>query len=255
MLTKNSDRLTIQGIILTSLLTLLASCGNSSALESFVSPDPALKENKAEKVSQKTQSQPAENSSSTKNQNSNVATTQGEKPASKDNPNNTDNSKTQNQDRSDNSTLQKPPAENSIANLLLNFPETFPVYPQAELQEVKSSEDENSGMLVWNTKDNRKIVADYYQAELSANDWEVIKPFTINPQQKIARAIAVKDNLRVELSLLREANKKESNSKNTQLSVVYHPLDEEIPQSSISRWKDLSATENSEPTNSSNIDL
>ena len=63
------------------------------------------------------------------------------------------------------------------------------------------------GMLIWQTTDNAKAVADYYQAELTARDWEIIKPFTFNPKQKISRAIAVKEDLRVELSLIRAKKK------------------------------------------------
>jgi hypothetical protein len=133
-----------------------------------------------------------------------------------------------------------------------NFAETFPVYPQAELQEIKSSKDQQSGMMLWNLQDNRQTVADYYLAELAAQNWEIIKPFTINPQQKIARAIAVKDNLRVELSLLPGVNATGANpaatGENTQLSVVYHPLDQDIPSSSISQWETTTAKSN--PTKS-----
>ncbi len=51
MLLKQNNRQTVQGIILTGLLTLLASCGNSSALESLVSADPKLKRGNSEQPS------------------------------------------------------------------------------------------------------------------------------------------------------------------------------------------------------------
>ena len=51
MLLKQNNRQTVQGIILTGLLTLLASCGNSSALESLVSADPKLKGGNTEQPS------------------------------------------------------------------------------------------------------------------------------------------------------------------------------------------------------------
>ncbi|MBE9047083.1 S-layer homology domain-containing protein [Pleurocapsales cyanobacterium LEGE 10410] len=109
-------------------------------------------------------------------------------------------------------------------------------------------------MLVWNTTDNRKAVADYYQAELLVNDWQIVKPFTIDPQQKIARAIAVKDELRVELTLLPPTTEGESNGKNTRLAVIYHPVDGKIPRSSIMRANDSAELEpespNSQPAKS-----
>lgn len=227
MLSQNQDRLAIKGIILTSLLALLSACGNSAALESLVSPDPALKKGNTEEVSDR---KPA---------NSDVASSPDKEP-----PDTSDlvepavetNSNTNPRPTQEENTTDRPSEENPVSDLLLNFPETFPVYPQAELEEVKPSENENSGMLVWQTTDNAKAVADYYQAELTTNDWDIIKPFTFNPKQKIARAIAVKEDLRVELSLI--SLKQEANNPQTRLSVVYHPLDEDIPKSSIAKLED-----------------
>ena len=229
MLSKKNDRPAIKAIILTSLLTLLSACGNSAALESLVSPDPALKKD-TQQVSDRVKTQA----------NSDVAS-----PPERDTPDTTassvdpaveTDSNTEPRPIREKNTANQLPAENSVSNLLLNFPETFPVYPQAELEEIKSSEDENSGMLIWQTTDNSKAVADYYQAELTSNNWDIIKPFTFNPKQKIARAIAVKEDLRVELSLIPLKANKEENKDRTRLSVVYHPLDEEIPKSSIAKW-------------------
>lgn len=228
MLFKQNHFLSIQAFILASLLTLLSGCGNGAVLEGFVGADPELKKKVAE-VSSQTQDPfvPGEGDKTESTQNSSQ-----------------DSGQIKSQDRGNNNhgNTQNYSPEN------LNFPETFPVYPQAELQESKSSKDKQSGMMLWNLRDNRQTVADYYLAELSAQNWEVIKPFTINPQQKIARAIAVKDNLRVELSLLPGVNAiganpaatGENTQENTQLSVVYHPLDQDIPNSSIAQWETTS---------------
>jgi hypothetical protein len=217
MLFEQKDRLAIKGIILTSLLTLLSGCGNSAALESFVGADPQLTK-KAEEVSLQTQ---------------NPAITSPKKSGSANN--------------SVRNTAKNSAAANSSGNLT-RFTETFPVYPQAELVEAKSSQDQNSGTMLWKIKDERQAVADYYLAKLSADGWDVIKPFTINPQQKIARAIAIKDNLRVKLSLLASVNNQASQGENSKLSVVYHPLDRDIPQSSISQWSNSSEPSNSTTT-------
>ncbi|MFM2315448.1 MAG: hypothetical protein RLZZ04_4726 [Cyanobacteriota bacterium] len=225
MLFKQNRPLTVYTLILASLLTLLGGCGNGASLGGFVGADPGLKKKVAE-VSNQIQDPfvPGEEGKTESTQNS------GQDP-----------SQVKSQDR----------GSNNRGNTQ-NFAETFPVYPQAELQEIKSSKDQQSGMMLWNLQDNRQTVADYYLAELAAQNWEIIKPFTINPQQKIARAIAVKDNLRVELSLLPGVNATGANpaatGENTQLSVVYHPLDQDIPSSSISQWETTTAKSN--PTKS-----
>ena len=240
MLSQNQDRLAIKGIILTSLLALLSACGDSAALQNLVSPDPALKKGNTEEVSDRTD-----------RANSDVASLPDKQP-----PDNSDpvdsavetNSDTQPRAIGEENTTDRPTEENPVSDLLLNFPETFPIYPQAELEEAKSSENENSGMLIWQTTDNAKAVADYYQAELTTNDWDIIKPFTFNPKQKIARAIAVKEDLRVELSLI--SLKQEADNAQTRLSVVYHPLDEDIPQSSIAQWDSSDDVTSTESTSS-----
>jgi S-layer homology domain len=225
MFVKQNHSLPVYALVLASLLTLLSGCGNGAVLEGFVGADPELKKKVAEVSNQ--------------NQDPFVLREEGAS-GSTQNPKQ-DAGQIKSQDRGSNNhgnTQNSPPGN-------LNFPETFPVYPQAELQEIKSSKDKQSGMMLWNLQDNRQTVADYYLAELSAQNWEIIKPFTINPQQKIARAIAVKDNLRVELSLLPGINTTGTNpattGENTQLSVVYHPLDQDIPSSSIAQWENTTA--------------
>jgi S-layer homology domain len=235
MLFKQNNRLTVYGIILTSLLTLLSGCGNGAVLEGLVGADPALKK-KVEEVSNQTQDPLASANPNAR----------GIKSGATNNPDN-DPAKVKPLDGvgGRNGNVKVSSGENSDGNLLLNFTETFPVYPQAKLLEIKSSEDKKSGMMLWGMQENRQTVADYYLAELSTKNWEVIKPFTINPQRKITRAIAVKDNVRVELSLLPPVNNQTSNNQaskedSTRLSVVYHPLDQDIPQSSIAQWSNSS---------------
>ncbi|MGB5631338.1 MAG: S-layer homology domain-containing protein [Waterburya sp.] len=232
MLFKQNNCQTVQGILLTSLLTLLASCGDTAALEDLIRADPKLKEGKTEQPSSQINSQLPPNSSSPQSQDSLSATPQlKEEPADGKEVNTI---ASENKKTGKNNPSNQPAAEAKVEDQLVNFPESFPVYPQAELQEIKTDEAKKSGILIWNTTDNRQAVADYYQAELLVNDWEIIKPFTISPQQKIARAIAIKDQLRIELTLLPSATKQESESQNTQLSLAYRPVSQD-GSSSISQ--------------------
>ena len=233
MIFKNSTPQAMRGIVFTSLLTLLSSCGNSSALESLVAPDPQLNEGKTEQVANRTKSSPNKSPSPQNSQPNAETDTFTTKP-------NSPNGERQNQQsnkgskgkRERNNQGAEVAQANKTNDLLLNFPDTFPVYPQAQLQKMDANEAKNSGTIVWQTRDNRQAVADYYQAELLADDWDIIKPFNLNPKQKISRAIAVKEELRVELSLTSTADKQPPDE--TQLAIVYSSV-EDIPKSSISR--------------------
>ncbi len=194
-----------KGILFIGLLTLLAGCNSSAAIESFVSPDPQLS---AKQV--KLQQAIVGQSQSSQAQ----SVTQGNKP--------TDKSQASNAVTSQN--LKLPP----------NFPASFPLYPQAQLQEIKSGKNAASGTLTWNTADNRQAIVNYYQKQLPANDWQIIKPFNFNPQQPVTRAIAIKNKQRVDLTLLQPSNDQKSDNQNTKLSIIYQPL-QASGESSISQ--------------------
>ncbi len=117
MLLKQNNRQTVQGIILTGLLTLLTSCGNSSALESLVSADPKLKGGNSEQPSNKINPNTpklSQNSSPPQNQDfSSVNPQLREKPAEEKeieekeiNPIASENQKTGNDNPSEQSVLQ-----------------------------------------------------------------------------------------------------------------------------------------------------
>ena len=245
MLSRKTNR-PAKRIILTSLLTLMSGCANSAAIENLISADPDLKKETTTEVSNRVKSKSSEDSTSVPDRDS-VNTTKI-KTNSSDKPK--DDAEAQDRVRDDRNEKTKSSQEDNDSNLLIDFPDRFPVYPQAELQEVESSEDKRSGKLIWQTMDNRQAVADFYLAELLANDWDVIKPFTIDPKRKVARAIAVKEELRVELSLIQKAENKNSKQGGTKLAVVYHPLDEEIPPSSISRVEETTTSKRSEQAKS-----
>lgn len=217
MLLKQTPKIAVTGFMFTGLLTLLASCSDGTAIEGFISADPQLVKNSLE---EQTQAELPRDIS---------ADPQGMvQPGSRI-------------DGSDESSLD--------SRLPPNFPKSFPLYPQAQFQEVKPGKNEASGIVTWYTPDNRNAVADYYEEKLTANGWEVIKPFTLNPQLPLARAIAIKNDLRVDLTLLSlsdqnkvndvesvKGNGKSNAGKNsgTKLSLIYQPLNQEKAQSRIS---------------------
>ena len=206
MLFKSDNRQAVRAIIFTSSL-ILASCSNSAAIEGFISADSRLKEDKTKQLSNTTQVESPSNSSTVEDPEDISATPQSAE----------DTTANLAQNEIDRESTGSIPSQ---SNLPFNFPGSVPVYPQAQLERIKT-EDDNSGMVTWKTADNRKAVADYYQAELLANDWRIIKPFTISPKQKIATAIAVKNDLRLDLTVL-SANESAGERQNTELSVIYH---------------------------------
>lgn len=214
MLLKQNSPKVVTGILFTGLLTFLTGCGNSSAIESMLKPDPQLVsrvEANTDKLAQSTENLlPAEDSIAFIDQ--------------------------ANQAQA-NKTAANP-------NLPPNFPASFPIYPQVELQATKIEPNKTSGILTWTSPHSSKAIADYYQAELTARDWDLIKPFTFNPQQKIARAIAVKDEQRVDLTLFQTNNQNGQNS--TKLLLAYQPLEEDVATSGISQGVNGDSITNSE---------
>ncbi|MGL4879874.1 MAG: hypothetical protein ACRC8K_02265, partial [Waterburya sp.] len=201
---KNSQK-TVKGILFIGLL-MLAGCTSSAAIESFVSPDPQLSAQ---------QLQPEQPSASQSQPSQTKSTTQRNKPTGQN----------QTPDAVNSQNPQLPP----------NFPASFPLYPQAQLQEIKPGKNNASGTLTWNTADNRQAIVDYYQKQLPANDWQIIKPFNFNPQQSVTRAIAIKNKQRVDLTLLQPTNSQNTDNQNTKLSVIYQPLEQASAESSISQ--------------------
>ncbi|MEL6931371.1 MAG: hypothetical protein AAFO95_22525, partial [Cyanobacteria bacterium J06600_6] len=224
---KHNNRLAMRGIILSSLLTVLSGCANSAAIESLISADPDLKPETKAELAKQNKMPKAVKTPEGSNLNSADATPKTKKESAPEVTAKTEKPNRVRQNNTEN-IVQPETSENESENLLFSFPDTFPVYPQAELKQAESSKDDRSGRLVWKTDDNRQAVADYYLAELTADDWDVIKPFTISPKIRVARAIAVKDDLRVELSLRQLQTNKESERPSTHISIVYNPLEADI---------------------------
>ena len=208
MLFKFNNPQALRAIILTSSL-ILASCSNSAAIEGFISADSRLKEDRTKQLSNTTQVESASSSSRVENREDISTTSQSAE--------DTTANSAQNETIERNSTESIP--SQSDLPFALRY---FPVYPQARLERIKS-DDDNSGMLTWRTTDNRKAVADYYQTQLQANDWRIIEPFSISPGEKIATAIAIRDDVRLDLNLL-SINEPAGEDRNSELSVIYHSM-------------------------------
>ncbi|MGD1919664.1 MAG: hypothetical protein ACFCAD_12685, partial [Pleurocapsa sp.] len=227
MLLRQNNPKVVKSILFTGLLALLASCGNSSALESMVRADPQLRKGTVEsKV--KTPNNNASNSTKINNNAPATNTPQADSKRIREDGNIVS-SNVPNEQALLEDDAQNPVPQDEIAptGLPANFPASFPIYPKVNLKEAKVGEDKASGMLTWTSSDNSKAIADYYQAELTSNQWEIIKPFNFDDKAEIARAIAVKDNHKVHLTLLRSQNKETGNN-GTKLSAIYEPVKDDV---------------------------
>ena len=252
MLLKQNNPKVVRSILFTGLLTLLASCGNSSALEGMVRADPKLRESD---IGQAIESSDEESLD--------LDTSASLAPATDTSPSEEtieleDNSPASNssEDRAvveEDAIATSLDRETSATSLPASFPPSFPIYPQANLKEVKAGKDDKSGMLTWTSSDNSKAIADYYQAELIANNWEIIKPFSFDSQGEIARAIAVKGDRRVHLNLLRSQNKATGNN-GTKLSAIYEPVGEDVALSDTQLDETESQPDLNSQTAKSNLD-
>lgn len=217
MLFKQSNPKILKSLLFTSLLTLLASCGNTSALESMIQADPSL-------TSERTPAETEAEAEATANDN-----------LDSDSANNSSvdvvDSQAEDNEIAEDTEISADNLENStVIQLPGNFPPSFPIYPRVELQEAESRNGRDSGMLSWTSPDNSKAIADYYQAELNANGWNIVKPFDLNDETGISRAIATKDNHKVHLTLLRSRNQETGND-GTKLSAIYELLEQDIAAS------------------------
>lgn len=221
----NNDR-SMKSIVVISLFGLLTSCSSGTAIESFVSPDPRLVDLRSENSSSEPQVKQVDNSRdilvSGNLQNRTKRNSEG-------------------QTKSTEQTNVSPSNSNQALGLPANVPNFLPIYPQAKLQESKIGNNKTSGMLTWNSDDNQEAIADYYEIELAANGWTVIKPFTFGPKQQFTRAIALKEEVRIDLTLV---NVSESNKQagKTKLSIIYQPIEQKIAESSISQAINSSKT-------------
>ena len=220
MLLKQNKPKAVKGILFTGLLTLLASCGGNSTLEGMVRADPKLRESSVNLTNNTSDSDSTVTSTPSAN------SSQVDK---KDREEQNTASNNLDQQTSSENALTAQSKQGAETELPDNFPASLPIYPKASLKEAKVGEDEKSGMLTWTSSDNSKAIADYYQAEFIANNWEIIKPFNLDPKGDIARAIAVKGDRKVHLTLLRSRNKEGNNG--TKLTAIYEPQGQNIASS------------------------
>jgi hypothetical protein len=210
MLSHQTNKIIIIG---GTILALTSGCSNGAAIESFIAADPQLK-------AQLTSGGVAE---------ALTVTPQNNNPTSPIN----------NLAKNSQITASNQPNSNIQASLPENFPQSIPIYNVAELNSTKPGLTIDAGEIQLRSPDTVSQIVNYYQTELANSGWTMLQPFTgRNTTQK---AIATKDDLKITLSVTPTEN-------NTDLTIAYEPIRENISSSASTP----SLTESSTPENQGN---
>ncbi|WP_017319111.1 S-layer homology domain-containing protein [Mastigocladopsis repens] len=77
---------------------------------------------------------------------------------------------------------EQPQTTQTTVQLPTDFPKDIPLYPNATLQEVTPSSNENpSGSTRWLSSDPSNLIANYYLQQFQANNWQIVQAPTDEP--------------------------------------------------------------------------
>ncbi|GAB4531458.1 MAG: S-layer homology domain-containing protein [Pleurocapsa sp.] len=216
-------------IACSALLGLLASCGTSATWENLVSADPQLKN--------KLNYQPTNNESEVNPK----ALDRQIFASDSDTDSDTNISQSPSDNKSqDETTENTQPKSTSQVTLPDDFPQVLPLYPQAELDEVEPGLTATQGLTLWRSQDTPDQLISYYRQELEANDWQIIQPFTLNDEKTQLQAIAIKDDLEINLAIAKLTNK------NSKLTLSYQPAPQDIAEVKTESTDEVAQTPDTE---------
>lgn len=105
------------------------------------------------------------------------------------------------------------------------FPESIPIYPEAEIKAIAPDLKSDQGMITWESSDPSNLISSYYQQELESQGW-VLSPETTENQLK-----AEKDNFDLEVTL-------DSSASLTEIIISYQPQATPTPETETETPKD-----------------
>jgi hypothetical protein len=100
-----------------------------------------------------------------------------------------------------------------------NFPSNFPVYPGSQLLNVDSQSESQQVKTNWSSTDNTSAIAEFYQQQLSSNNWQILQPFSPQANSNQQTLIASSDRNRVAVSILPSTTN--NNSTSTEFAIAY----------------------------------
>lgn len=83
------------------------------------------------------------------------------------------------------------------AELPEDFPEDFPVYPQAKLIATESLATTGTVKTTWTSSDSSEAIEGYYQERLSSLNWQIATPFPTDPSNVDRTLVARRNDLEV----------------------------------------------------------
>ena len=92
-----------------------------------------------------------------------------------------------------------------------NFPQQIPLYPDATILDRELAAAGKGEKTLWESSDPSNLIANYYQRELLANDWQIIESFSPDADNTL---IASRDGTEVKVSIV-------STSPKTQFAIEY----------------------------------
>ncbi|BAU65012.1 S-layer domain protein [Stanieria sp. NIES-3757] len=184
--------------ILSSLIALLSACNNGATIENWLAADPQLKKTLA-------------NSQVPEQVATSVTSLDGSSISS------------------DSALNSSSPTFEQTISLPDDFPIEIPLYPKAQLIEVQPGLTTEKGKTNWESPDSLTQIASYYQQQLKANGWKIIKSFPEDVQQGNNTLTASRENLKVTVSLSQPTTESKDNLISNQFAIAYQPI-EELPQ-------------------------
>ena len=79
------------------------------------------------------------------------------------------------------------------------IPDSIPFYPNAELVDQQINEEDSTGNLQWISPDRMNQIIQFYEQELSEQEWEIVSPFT-EGEERTMEATSSALNLKVIVS-------------------------------------------------------
>jgi S-layer homology domain len=96
-----------------------------------------------------------------------------------------------------NTPISNTPNNSSEIQLPTDFPQDIPLYQTAKLIKVETGNNDTPTKLIWESNDPSNLIEDFYQQQLSQNNWQIDRPFNNTDNLAENTLTASKQDLKV----------------------------------------------------------